>query len=51
MKKYQKRNSRYFIEALVCIFIGTVFSVTLQFFKGDVLDYAISGEIQKTVYR
>ncbi|MBR3609995.1 MAG: ABC transporter ATP-binding protein [Oscillospiraceae bacterium] len=50
MKKYQKRNSRYFIEALVCIFIGTVFSVTLQFFKGDVLDYAISGEIQKTVY-
>lgn len=44
MKKYQKHNSACYIWALVSIFISTIFAVVLQFFKGDVLDYAIAGE-------
>ena len=49
MKTYQKHNSRYFIGALVAILISTVFAVTLQFLKGDVLDYALAGELETTV--
>ena len=49
MIKYQKNNRRYFVGALVSILIGTIFAVVLQFFKGDVLDYAAAGEVQKTV--
>ena len=30
------------------VFISTVFAVTLQFLKGDVLDYAIAGETAQT---
>lgn len=50
MKNYQKKNRRYFVGALVSVFIGTAFSVVLQFFKGDVLDYAVAGQVQQTVY-
>ena len=50
MKKYQRSNRRYFIGALVTILISTFFEVVLQFFKGDVLDHAVAGEIQKTIY-
>ncbi|MBQ4089897.1 MAG: ABC transporter ATP-binding protein [Clostridia bacterium] len=49
MKKYQESNRRYFAGALVSILLGTVFAVVLQFFKGDVLDYAVAGEVQKAV--
>lgn len=49
MKKYQKHSSAYFVGALVCVLISTVFAVVLQFFKGDVLDYAIAGETQVTI--
>lgn len=49
MKEYQKKNRRFFLGALVSILVSTVFAVTLQFFKGDVLDYAIAGEMQKTI--
>ena len=49
MKKYQKLNSAYYVSALVFIFISNAFAVILQFFKGDVLDYAIAGEPQTTV--
>lgn len=49
MKKYHKHNRRYFIGAVVSILFGTLFAVVLQFFKGDVLDYAVSGEIAKTL--
>lgn len=48
MKKYQKQNRNYFFGALICVFISTVFAVTLQFLKGDVLDYAIAGETAQT---
>ena len=49
MKKYQESNRRYFVGALVSILIGTIFAVVLQFFKGDVLDYAAAGDVQKTI--
>lgn len=49
MKNYQKRNRPYFVGALFSIFIGTVFGVILQFFKGKVLDYAAAGEVDKTL--
>ena len=49
MKKYHKHNRSFFVGALVSIFISTVFAVVLQFFKGDVLDYAIAGELSATV--
>lgn len=49
MKEYQRRNRAVFIGALICIFISNGLAVTLQFFKGDVLDRAISGEIGATI--
>ena len=49
MKIYQKHNSRYFIGALITILISTVFAVTLQFLKGDVLNYALAGKLVATV--
>ena len=44
MKKYQKKNRRAFLGALVSMFAGAVFAVRLQFLKGDVLDYAVAGD-------
>ena len=49
MNKYQKRNKARFAGALVCIFISNAFAVILQFFKGDNLDNAISGETGATL--
>lgn len=49
MKKYQKHNRRYFAGALVSILISTVFAVTLQFFKGYVLDHAVAGDMRETI--
>lgn len=49
MKKYQKHNSAYFVGALISILISTGFAVSLQFIKGDVLDYAIAGEMAATL--
>lgn len=50
MNIYHKKNRAYFNGALVSIFISNIFAVVLQFFKGNVLDHAIAGEIQSTVY-
>lgn len=49
MKKYEKKNRRYFAGALVSILISTIFAVALQFFKGDVLDFAVAGETRETI--
>lgn len=49
MKQYQKRNRLYYFSALVAIVISTIFSVTLQFFKGDILDSALAGEISAAI--
>ena len=49
MKKYQQNHRVYFIGALVSIFISNLFAVVLQFFKGDVLDYAVAGDMRTTI--
>ena len=49
MYKYLKRNRLHFAGALIFVFFSTVFAVVLQFFKGEVLDYAIVGETRTTV--
>ncbi len=49
MKKYQKKNRNYFVSALASILISTLFAVVLQFFKGEVLDYAVAGKMQEAV--
>lgn len=49
MKTYQKKNCAHFAGALISVLISTVFSVVLQFFKGDVLDYAIAGDAENAV--
>ncbi len=50
MKQYQKSNRRWFAGALFSVLIGAIFSVVLQFFKGDVLDHAAAGDVQQTIY-
>lgn len=49
MKKYLRKNRRYLLAALFSILISTVFATALQFFKGNVLDHAVAGEIHKTI--
>lgn len=49
MKKYIRKNRSVFIWAVVCILISTAFATVLQFFKGDVLDYAIAGNTHEAV--
>ena len=49
MKNYHKRNRAAFFGALFCILLSNAFAVVLQFFKGDVLDHAVAGEIHTTV--
>lgn len=50
MKKYHKKNRRCFAGALVSILFSTLFAVSLQFFKGDVLDHAVAGEAEKAFH-
>lgn len=50
MKKYELKNILYFIGALSSILISTLFAVCLQFFKGNVLDYAVIGDASGTFY-
>lgn len=49
MKKYIKNHRVNFQSALVSIFISNLFAVILQFFKGDVLDHAVAGNIQPAI--
>ena len=49
MKTYQKQNRRFYFSALGSILTATIFGVCLQFFKGDVLDFAAAGNIPGTV--
>lgn len=49
MKKYTRKNSAYFVGALVFVLISTVFAVILQFFKGNILDYALAGDAVTTI--
>lgn len=49
MKTYHRNNRRHFAAAIVSILISTVLAVVLQFFKGDVLDFAAAGESREAV--
>lgn len=49
MRKYHKINRAFFWGAEVCVFISNSFAVVLQFIKGDVLDYAVAGNLQNTI--
>ncbi len=49
MKKYIRLNRAAYYGALVCVFFSTAFAVVLQFFKGDVLDSALAGNIRGTL--
>ena len=49
MRKYHKHHCRYFVGALICVLFSTVFAVVLQFFKGDVLDFAVAGQVWQTI--
>ena len=49
MREYQRRSRAAFFGALSCIFISNALAVSLQFFKGDVLDHAIAGETRTTI--
>ena len=50
MKRYHQRNRAAFFGALFCILSSNALAVVLQFFKGDVLDHAIAGEISTTIH-
>ena len=50
MKRYHQRNRAAFFGALLCILSSNALAVVLQFFKGDVLDHAIAGEISTTIH-
>lgn len=49
MNRIIKNYRRYFVGALVTALASTIFAVILQFFKGDVLDYAVVGNIRQTL--
>lgn len=49
MKKYTEKNRGWLVISWICIFVSNLFAVILQFFKGDVLDFAIQGEVQETI--
>lgn len=49
MNKYESKNRHYFIGALLSILISNTFAVYLQFFKGDVLDYAVIGDTANVI--
>lgn len=49
MRTYQNKNRACFAGALVSILISTVFAVSLQFFKGEVLDNAVAGDTKNTI--
>lgn len=49
MKKYIQKNRYLYFGALLCILISTIFAVSLQFYKGKVLDYAVAGSIKNTI--
>lgn len=48
MKSYIKRNKRYFILLSVCCTTSALFAVTVQFLKGEVLDFALTGALSST---
>lgn len=50
MRKYFKQNLTSFTGLFICVFFSTAFAVVLQFFKGDILDYALSGNLRQSLH-
>ena len=49
MNKYESKNRHHLVGALLSILISNTFAVYLQFFKGDVLDYAVIGNTANVI--
>ncbi len=49
MKKYIRHHFTHLAGAILCVLTGNAFAVILQFIKGDVLDYALTGNIAATL--
>lgn len=49
MKRYIKKNWMPLLFAFICSVLASVFAVKVQFLKGDVLDYALSNNIDNTL--
>lgn len=49
MKKYLRKNQVWFAGACALVFASNGFAVVLQFFKGDVLDWALAQNLGETV--
>ena len=49
MKKYLKQHLLYIIGLVLILVIGTMFSIWVQFLKGDILNLALEGNFKKSV--
>ena len=49
MNQYVKKYRFQLIAAIISILISTAFAVSLQFFKGKVLDFAVAGDTGETI--
>lgn len=49
MKKYLKQHLLYIIGLVLILVIGTIFSIWVQFLKGDILNLALEGNFKKSV--
>lgn len=50
MNKYIKKNKNNLILAILMSTITSILAVSLQFIKGDVLDYALKGDLKNGAY-
>lgn len=49
MKKYIYKNKGFLFLSLLCSMLAAIFAVHVQFLKGDVLDYALSGNFNNSL--
>ncbi len=50
MKKYLLEHKIYIFKLLTLLIIGNIAAILVQFFRGDVLDAAITGASKNTIY-
>lgn len=49
MNQYIKNNRVSFWCAVICVFLSDLCAVVLQFFKGNILDYAVAKDAERTI--
>lgn len=49
MSRYIHKHFKFLALAFICCLISTTFATLVQFYKGDILDNAISGNINTTI--